>query len=238
MRHASELSRQHALNAIQEVEFLSPVQITPISRARAAERFSTARSEELAGCASVYTDLPENSSSDLSISPPLVRHTSRGRKRPRGGVDMTRHTSKQTVKSFVGSVLVGPGLSILFGNLLWAAAQLSHLRGQTAGESRGVLPPVLRVASLGREQLWHTLLHMLWPVLLLIVGVALLGDAPAKANRSPEIKQPLTARWRTHPARVSAAGPPSLRIRVHKGGSKCAGQVSHFLKTWYGRYNP
>jgi hypothetical protein len=95
---------------------------------------------------------------------------------------MTGHTSKQTVKSFVGSALVGPGPSILFGNLLWAAARLSRLLGQTAGESLGVLPPVPWAASLGPQQLWHTLLRMLWPLLLLIVGVALLGDAPGEGQ--------------------------------------------------------
>ena len=95
---------------------------------------------------------------------------------------MTRHTSKQTVKSFVGSALVGPGLSIFFGNLLWAAAQLSHLLGQTAGESLGVLPLVPWAASLGPQPLRHTLLHMFWPLPLLIVGVALLGDAPGEGQ--------------------------------------------------------
>ena len=121
------------------------------------------RSEELAGCAPVCA-APKNSSSDLSIPPPLVRHTSRGRKRPRGGVDMTRHTSKQTVKSFVGSALVGPGLSIFFGNLLWAAAQLSHLLGQTAGESLGVLPLVPWAASLGPSAPpAHSAAHVLAP---------------------------------------------------------------------------
>jgi len=95
---------------------------------------------------------------------------------------MTRHTSKQTVKSFVGSALVGPGLSILFGNLLWVAAQLSHLVSRTAGESLGVLPLVPWAASLGPQQLRHTLLRMLWPLLLLIVGVALLGDTPGQGQ--------------------------------------------------------
>ena len=95
---------------------------------------------------------------------------------------MTRHTSKQTVKSFVGSALVGPGLSIFFGNLLWAAAQQSHLLGQTAGESLSVLPPVPWAASLGPQQLWQPLLRMLWPLLLLIVGVALLDDAPSEGQ--------------------------------------------------------
>ena len=95
---------------------------------------------------------------------------------------MTRHTSKQTVKSFVGLALVGPGLSILFGNLLWAAAQLSRLPGQTAGDSPGVRPRVPWAASLDPQQLWHPLLRMLWPLLLLIVGVALLGDAPCEGQ--------------------------------------------------------
>jgi hypothetical protein len=91
---------------------------------------------------------------------------------------MTRHTPKQTLKSFLGSALVGPGLSILFGNLLWAAAQLSHLFGRTAGETLGVLPPVLWAASLGQQQLWHALMRTLLPLLLVILGAALLGENP------------------------------------------------------------
>lgn len=91
---------------------------------------------------------------------------------------MTPHTPKQPLKSFLGSALVGPGLSILFGNLLWAAAQLSHLFGRTAAESLGVLPPVLWAASLGQQQLWYALLRMLWPLLLVILGAALIGENP------------------------------------------------------------
>jgi hypothetical protein len=101
---------------------------------------------------------------------------------------MTRHTSKQTVKSFVGSALVGPGLSIFFGNLLWAAAQLSHLLGQTAGESLGVLPLVPWAASLGPQPLRHTLLHMLCPSRSSSSESPCSATRPAKANRSPETK--------------------------------------------------
>lgn len=95
---------------------------------------------------------------------------------------MTRHTARQNWKSCVGSALVGPGLSILFGNLLWAGTRLSHLLGSTAADSLGVLPPVLWAASLGQQELWYTLLRMLWPVLLIIVGGSLLGDNPCEGQ--------------------------------------------------------
>lgn len=91
---------------------------------------------------------------------------------------MTGDTARQTWKSSVGSALVGPGLSILFGNLLWAGNQLSHLLRRTAAESLGVLLPVLWAASLGQQEFWYTLLRILWPVLLIIVGAALLRDNP------------------------------------------------------------
>lgn len=98
---------------------------------------------------------------------------------------MTRDTARQTWKSCVGSALVGPGLSILFGNLLWAGNQLSHLLRRNEAESLGVLPPVLWAASLGQQEFCYTLLRILWPVLLIIVGAALLGTIPAKGNPSP-----------------------------------------------------
>ena len=62
------------------------------------------RSEELAGCAPVCA-APKNSSSDLSIPPPLVRHTSRGRKRTRGGRHDTAHF--QTDREII--CRIGPG---------------------------------------------------------------------------------------------------------------------------------
>ena len=95
---------------------------------------------------------------------------------------MTRDTARQTWKSCFGSALVGPGLSILFGNLLWAGNQLSHLLGRTAAEDLGVLPPVLWAASLGQQEFWYTLLRILWPVPLIIVGTALLRDNPCEGQ--------------------------------------------------------
>jgi hypothetical protein len=86
---------------------------------------------------------------------------------------MTRPTQPQTLTSFAGSVLIGPGLFLQFGHLLGAAAQLSHLFGKSAGEGLGVLSIVLAL-SYGHQQLVHNLLQIFWPVFLIIVGAVLL----------------------------------------------------------------
>jgi cation transporter-like permease len=83
------------------------------------------------------------------------------------------HTDPKTLKSLAGSVLVGPGLFILFGHLVWAITQLTHL---------GMFSSVILAASFGQHQLLHVALRPFWPLLLVIVGAALLGTVPDKAN--------------------------------------------------------
>jgi len=92
---------------------------------------------------------------------------------------MTRqHTPTQTLKSIAGSVLVGPGLFILFGNLDGAAARLNHHLGTLPGEGLGILSSVILAASFDHQRFLHGLLQMFWPPLLLvIVGAALWWDA-------------------------------------------------------------
>jgi cation transporter-like permease len=84
------------------------------------------------------------------------------------------HTDPKTLKSLAGSVLVGPGLFILFGHLVWAVTQLSRL---------GMLFSIILAASFGQHQLLHVALRVFWPLLLVIVGAVLLGTvSPDKAK--------------------------------------------------------
>ena len=79
-------------------------------------------------------------------------------------------------KSLAGSVLLAPGLFLLCGHLLWAAALGSRLCGSSDGNGFGLLSPVIWASSIGVQQALHLLAHTLWPVLLVIVGGVLLRN--------------------------------------------------------------
>jgi hypothetical protein len=97
---------------------------------------------------------------------------------------MARQKHPETLKSLAGSVLVGPGLFYLFGQLVWAAAQLSRLLDTTAGE--GMLSCVILAASVGPHQLLHCLLRMFfWPLLLVISGTAFLWAGSSGQGERP-----------------------------------------------------
>jgi hypothetical protein len=124
----------------------------------------------------------------LSISPPLVRHTSRAKETAVREADMTKqHNTPESLKSIAGGVLVGLGLHILSGNLAGDATQLRHLLGIPAGEALGVVPSVALAASqavqaygLDHQRVLDGLLQTLasfWPLLLVVVGTILLRDA-------------------------------------------------------------
>jgi hypothetical protein len=81
-----------------------------------------------------------------------------------------------SVKSLAGSILLAPGLFLLCGHLLWAAAQGSHVLGNADGDSFGLLSPVIWASSVGEQQVLHLLVHTLWPVLLVIAGGILLSN--------------------------------------------------------------
>jgi cation transporter-like permease len=102
----------------------------------------------------------------LSILPAPIRLTSEEGKRHQETVMACPHKDPQTLKSLAGSVLVGPGLFILFGHLVWAVTQLSRL---------GMLSSIILAASFGQHQLLHVVLRVFWPLLLVIVGAVLLG---------------------------------------------------------------
>jgi hypothetical protein len=126
--------------------------------------------------------------SALSISPPLVRHTSRAKEEQFREADMTKqHNTSESLKSIAGGVLVGLGLHILSGNLAGDATQLRHLLDIPAGEALGVLPSVTLATSqavqaygLDHQRFLDGLLQALasfWPLLLVLVGAILLRDA-------------------------------------------------------------
>ena len=75
-------------------------------------------------------------------------------------------------KSLAGSVLLAPGLFLLCGHLLCAAALGSQFLSNAGGF--GLLSPVIWASSVGEQQLLHLLVHTLWPVLLVVAGGVLL----------------------------------------------------------------
>src|SRR5713226_3481347 len=84
---------------------------------------------------------------NLSISPPLVRHTSRAKRSTFQEADMARqHTSSQRPKSIVRAALVGLGLVLLFGKLDGPAPQLTNLLGTAARETLELLPSLVPAA--------------------------------------------------------------------------------------------
>jgi hypothetical protein len=72
----------------------------------------------------------------------------------------------ETLRSLAGSALVGPGLFLLFGHLVCAAAQLNRLLNQTPGAGLEVVSSVMLAASFGPHHLWHDLFALLWPPLI------------------------------------------------------------------------
>ena len=94
---------------------------------------------------------------------------------------MTRQQfHSETLKSVAGSVLAGPGLFLLFGQLVCAAAQLSRLFGQTAGAGLEVVSSVMLAASWGSHRLVHDLFVVFGSLFLVVVGAVLLCDAGAQ----------------------------------------------------------
>src|SRR3989441_8265855 len=88
---------------------------------------------------------------NLSIRPPLVRHTSRAEEIAVEEEDMTRQRQSQRVRPSAGAAIVGLGLAMLLGGLDGGAVQVSHLLGAAVGEALGVLPCVTLAAwQIGR----------------------------------------------------------------------------------------
>lgn len=85
-------------------------------------------------------------------------------------------TTTQTVKSVAAWVLVGPGLFILFGHLVAMADQVRALEVNVAGQGLSVFSSVVLSASMVQHWWLRVLLHLLWPLLLVIAGAILLKD--------------------------------------------------------------
>lgn len=124
---------------------------------------------------------PEILLPNLSIPPPLVRHTSRGRKRPPGGRHDTAHF--QTDREII--CRIGPGRPRSVDSLWKSAMGGGSAEPPPRPDGRGEpgRTPSGPVGGIARPP--ATLAHsacMLWPLLLLIVGVALLGDAPCEGQ--------------------------------------------------------
>lgn len=137
----------------------------------------------------------------LSISPCLVRHTSRGKTKGSSiqEADMARpYGPPERLRSIAGGALIGLGLHILFGNLDRGVVQVRHLLGTTAGDALGTLPTAVLAASQAVQAyaLDHQafllglgrLLISFWPLLLVMAGTVLLQDAltdKVKASPAP-----------------------------------------------------
>ena len=111
----------------------------------------------------------------------------------------SQHKTTENIKAIAGVALVGLGLHILLGNLDRAAAQANHLLGNTAGDALGLLPAVVLASSQAAQayasdhqvflQCLLRMLISLWPLLLVIIGTALLRDVFAdkvKALPAPD----------------------------------------------------
>jgi hypothetical protein len=82
----------------------------------------------------------------------------------------------QTFRSVAGSALVGPGLFILFGNLVCAATAISQYLNRTGEEGLSVLPSVIVAASVDQHWVMQALVHLFWPLLLVVAGAVLLRE--------------------------------------------------------------
>jgi len=107
-----------------------------------------------------------------------------------------RRMMLQSFRSIAGAVLAGSGMFVLYEHLAAALGWLSHVLGSNAP---GVVPAIiLAVAPVSRAHLAHPqcflqdllrqTLASSWPVLLVMVGTALSGDAfPDNANSPAKI---------------------------------------------------
>jgi hypothetical protein len=116
---------------------------------------------------------------------------------------MTKHTDPQTLKSFAGSVLIGPGLFLQFGHLSRAIDQVSRPVSDAAREGLGLLSSIALASTFGQHHLFHQLLLVFWPVLLIVIGALLLWDAStthAASVTTPESAPAPLRNSNTHPA--------------------------------------
>jgi hypothetical protein len=120
----------------------------------------------------------------LSISPSLIRLTSRNKK-DEGRAMQDRFLGR--AKSITGATLIGLGIFVLYENLDQAAIQLSQVLG-IPGNTFGMLPTVILAAlrvlqayAVDHQRFVADLsqhaLATFWPLLLVIAGTVLSRDA-------------------------------------------------------------
>jgi hypothetical protein len=125
---------------------------------------------------------------NLSISPPLVRHTGRAKESALQEADMTQqHKSSQRLRFIVGAAVIALGLVMLFGTLDEPAAHLTNLLGTAASGALELLPYFLPVAWQALEayafdhlRFSPCALHMLvsfWPLLHVLAGANLVAGS-------------------------------------------------------------
>jgi hypothetical protein len=120
---------------------------------------------------------------------------------------VAQQTSSQNLKSIMGAILLALGFLVLFANLDAVTGQINSAAGTSMGPTQGILPALV-LATLHALQDYafdHAgflsgLLQILvsfWPLILIIIGAALLRDAF----------------WRRFPAYKAEAGTSAMGDR-------------------------
>jgi hypothetical protein len=100
---------------------------------------------------------------------------------------VAQQTSLQSVKSITGAILLVLGFLILFANLDVVTGQITSAAGTSGEPAQGMLPAivlatlhVLQDYAFDHAGFLSGLLQILvsfWPLILIIIGAVLLGDA-------------------------------------------------------------
>jgi hypothetical protein len=89
----------------------------------------------------------------------------------------------QILRVITGSIFAAPGTVLLLGNLDALATRWRAVNGATAEQGLGLLSSVILAASFTPHQLFHSVVHLLGPALLLVLaGGVLLWDASSKGG--------------------------------------------------------
>ena len=88
-------------------------------------------------------------------------------------------------RSVAGFALVGPGFFLLAAHFIAAAGQFSRFLNHTASAKLELVSSIMVAASFSPHHLAYDLLATLWPVVLVLVGSALLREEAPKDNVEP-----------------------------------------------------
>jgi hypothetical protein len=114
--------------------------------------------------------------------------------------DLGMRTFFERAKLIAGVVFAGLGIFTLQKNLDRTAAQLCHLVSTTSREALGALPTMIlgasrlaQVYAAGHQRFLEGVLHQMlvssWPLLLVVVGAALLRDEVTDKVDTPPKKK-------------------------------------------------